>query len=490
VGPAILVRAALILLIFAGAIVTPTDADLWGHLAFGRDIVASAQPVQRDAYSFTTDRPWINHEWLAEVIFFEAYRAGGSVGLIILKLAIISALLICVWRYLRPLAAQDLGWLLIAATFVGTFWRTHNIRPQLFSVLLFALLLLCMRAADAGRRARLLFVPPLMALWVNMHGGWILGLAVYGIWAVARLTDRRESPWNRAFPLLIGVFAGAATILNPWGLELWTFLGETVRPARADIEEWSPITQYPLVLGIPWGLTLASAGLALWRGGPPRRLDYIGIVGLLSVLAFLVGRLDAFFTLAVVILLAPQFARLWKEDKPRDSPRPQASLVAITMVGILALIVPVARFAAPYSRCLPISGAWAPDAEAARFISENKLSGRMMTWFDWGQYVIWHFGPGLQVSMDGRRETVYSDAAIHAHRAFYSGDASAMPYLSQLRPDWIWLPVHLPVTKQLESAGWTRIFDGAISTIWSPSARGFQRSEPFGRSESRCFPGP
>ena len=93
-GPAALVRIALLLLIFGAAIVTPADADLWGHLAFGRDIVSSSQPIQTDRYSFTADQPWINHEWLSEVLFFAVYRIAGAPGLIAFKLSIIAAVLI------------------------------------------------------------------------------------------------------------------------------------------------------------------------------------------------------------------------------------------------------------------------------------------------------------------------------------------------------------------------------------------------------------
>ena len=78
VGPSFLVGAGLVLLLFTASVGTPADADLWGHLTFGRDIVASGHAVQVDRYSFTSDVPWVNHEWLAEVVFFEAYRLAGS----------------------------------------------------------------------------------------------------------------------------------------------------------------------------------------------------------------------------------------------------------------------------------------------------------------------------------------------------------------------------------------------------------------------------
>src|SRR5687767_7017157 len=131
----------LALLLFGAAIGTPADADLWGHLTFGRDIVTEGTIVQPDLYSFTADRPWVNHEWLAEVVFFSIYRFAGSAGLIAWKTAMIAALCGLVWwRLRRAGAGWDVALLLIGLVFVGTYWRMHSVRPQVFSVLFFAVL--------------------------------------------------------------------------------------------------------------------------------------------------------------------------------------------------------------------------------------------------------------------------------------------------------------------------------------------------------------
>src|SRR5215471_16427753 len=72
--------------------ITRADPDLWGHLRFGRDIVDRGWVVHSsDPYSFTSDRPWINHEWLAEAFMWTSYRLGGVAGLVAVK-----ALIACV----------------------------------------------------------------------------------------------------------------------------------------------------------------------------------------------------------------------------------------------------------------------------------------------------------------------------------------------------------------------------------------------------------
>ena len=68
---------------------TRADVDLWGHLRFGLDIVQSRSLDIADRYSFTSDRPWVNHEWLSEIAIALAWQTAGATGLIVLKLACI-----------------------------------------------------------------------------------------------------------------------------------------------------------------------------------------------------------------------------------------------------------------------------------------------------------------------------------------------------------------------------------------------------------------
>src|SRR4029434_523005 len=80
---------------FLALMVTTTlaDADLWGHLRFGLDILAAKSLHTTDPHSFTSDRAWINHEWLSEVLTAVAYRSFGTLGLGLLKAAMIAIVL-------------------------------------------------------------------------------------------------------------------------------------------------------------------------------------------------------------------------------------------------------------------------------------------------------------------------------------------------------------------------------------------------------------
>ncbi len=67
------------------------------------------------------------------------------------------------------------------------------------------------------------------------------------------------------------------------------------------------------------------------------------------------------------------------------------------------------------------------------------MHGRLVVPFDWGEYAIWHFGPRLKVSTDGRRETVYSEARIKEQFALAQGEPEGMAFLASAKPEYAWL---------------------------------------------------
>ena len=73
---------------------TTGDPDLWGHVRFGQDMFAHGAVRLPDTYSFTADRVWINHEWLAEMLMAAAFDWFGAAGLNLLRIATVAGVLI------------------------------------------------------------------------------------------------------------------------------------------------------------------------------------------------------------------------------------------------------------------------------------------------------------------------------------------------------------------------------------------------------------
>src|SRR5262245_8181556 len=118
---------------------TVADRYLWGHTRFGLDILATHTLPRDDPYSFTQDVPWINHEWLSELVMGGAYRAAGPLGLVVLKAALVAAffaLMATAYVGASPLVAGSALFLVAW----GTAYVTSTLRPQLWTLIGVALI--------------------------------------------------------------------------------------------------------------------------------------------------------------------------------------------------------------------------------------------------------------------------------------------------------------------------------------------------------------
>ncbi|HJZ73448.1 MAG TPA: hypothetical protein VKE51_17015 [Vicinamibacterales bacterium] len=467
---------------------TAPDADLWGHLTFGRDIVRTGWVHTGDPYSFASDRLWINHEWLAEVVMWSAYSRGGVAGLVALKL-----LLACVagiafletWRrHALPPVWRD-GMLFVTA--FGTWPLVSTMRPQAFSIACFAVLLLTLDRIRIGRTRWLFGLPIVFAVWVNVHGGWIVGAGVLAVFVACSWCDPAWTPRDRRLLLAAACASAAATLCNPYGLSMLGFLAETVRPARADITEWQPVTRVPVIGLVLWLAPTAVALHAVWRRGRAVALWPLLTVALLAVGSFRVIRLVGFYALAVGFLIAPLTAPDAADDVVRRV-RPVSGWTwlrtAATCVALVAIAV------GTFGRTLAMDADWLPEREAAVFVKTHDLSGRLLTWFNYGEYAIWHFSPALRVSMDGRRETVYSEEVRDRHWRIYNNQPEAVEEVARLDPDYVWLPASFPVVSRLEAAGWRPIFEGPRSVVLSRRTPRAISSAVSLATLDRVFPGP
>ena len=475
------------------------DVDLWGHVRFGGDIVHARAIPALDPYSFTADRAWINHEWLSEVAMYGAYAAAGPTGLTLLRLGLIAVMLSLVgWVSVRDgnPPARTLTYMAFAALL--TYPRTEHIRPQLFSIVLFSALLVLIREYDRHPTVAPVLVAPLMAVWVNVHGGWLVGMGVFGLWAAAVALQPSSSWSTRRYLAWAMIAAITSTLLNPYGVRMWLFLWHTVGVRRADITEWLPVLRVEPGVAAMWFTTAAAALSALYTGASrakwvPHPVPTL-LVAALGLLSFRVSRLDAFFCLVVFMLMAPRLGRA-SQSAPKPTtffgtPFGDASLAAVAVLCAVVLkwhAITVINLS---------SANWLPEQNVVRYLRAHQVRGNMLTYFDWGEYAIWHLAPDVKVSMDGRRETVYSDRPIEGHLAVYQGRPGALEYIRRVHPDYVWLPKSLPVVSELQSTGeWTTTFEGPTSAVlarrslrespgWEAPASGSERAD------DRVFPGP
>jgi hypothetical protein len=479
--------------LFAWLSHTRTDPDLWGHVRFGHDIVSTRSLPAADSYSFLADRPWINHEWLAESVMYVAYAAGGPPGLVALKVlllaGVLGAVFLALGRQSVTGASRDL---LLAVVVLGTFGQINHMRPQVFSLIAFSWLLALLSTVDS-RRARLILIPALFAAWVNLHGGWIVGGAALALWTLVTLGSAAPRA-EKATLVGCGVLSLLATLLNPYGVNMWLFLWNTVGFGRAEISEWQPVFRLGPPVLIVWSVLalLAVAGAVRAIARSEAAVRRVAIVLFLGLASFQVSRLRAFFAIAVVVLLGRELvAVLDRFRRPREAAAPSPGRAAATAAIAIAcvLIAGGGTVVARNVGCVRMDSPGLPEKEVRDFVIAQQLRGRLAVWFDWGEYAIWHFSPALSVSVDGRRETVYSDDLVRRHLMFYFVPSTRHEFLDEVRPDYIWVPSDLPVVASLRSDGWKPLFAGGRSVLLGRTGEERTAFPPM-PAATRCFPGP
>ena len=221
------------------------DADIGWHIRNGEQILATHSLPRTDPFSSTMQgQPWFAWEWLYDIVLGMLHRVCGLNGVVWLCALLVAAIFVLLlWQLLQGgtglLLAIVLMLLAEAAAAIHLYARPHIV-SWLFSLLWF----IALNRWELNEQERpagwiLWFFPASMLLWVNLHGGWIFGMALLGIYTVAALVEslraqdalaaRRASQRARAMASAFAVSA-VATLVNPYGWRLhahiYRYLGD------------------------------------------------------------------------------------------------------------------------------------------------------------------------------------------------------------------------------------------------------------------------
>jgi hypothetical protein len=415
---------------------TVADPDLWGHIKFGETIWKAGHVAMPDPFSYlTAGRLWLDHEWLSEVVFYLIFTVAGPAGLIAVKAVLGLGLMGVLYRHLcqQRLSVLRAAFLVLVA--VHFFLMSLvTVRTLIFSYPLFLFALLLIQRMARGRPRWIWIAPPLFALWANLHPAFLAGLGIIAIWATVetctRLADRRSGPVGRPALrdiILLPIACGVATLLNPFGLNLWSFLLETAFGSRPDITEWQP-----LVLITSFGLAYAAlVALALWsliHSRRPRPASLMAVLVITTLLPLVAIRHTPLAALAIMVIAGEHIGDAWdrwvssrsasrSRNRLAEAWFPAAALVAALLLVTSAL----PRFSC--IRITPAIGGSYP-ARAVKLIKESGVAGNLAIDFDWGEYALYNLSPAVKVSMDGRRETAYSRRIYLENLAFRFGQGN------------------------------------------------------------------
>jgi hypothetical protein len=393
------------------------DPDMWWHLKTGEVIWTTHKIPTTDLFSYTTHHhAWVPHEWLSQVTIYGAYHLCGYTGLMVWFCCLASMLLIAGYA-LCSLYSGNAKVAFLGAILVW-FFSTMGlaIRPQLIGYLLLILELILVHLGRTRSPRWFYGLPVLLAVWVNCHASFFLGLLVLGVFLGCSFFDfekgslaaERWSGERRKALVIASVLSAAAVFLNPVGVRqvlypLNTLFGQHLVVSK--IEEWEP-----LLLSDPRGIALLGilACIGLWVMAQRSEKLYLHEIVLLAMGTWM-GLSHRRLVFAFGILAAPVVSRLlrtsWEGyEADKDKPLPNAIFLALAL-AVLVLVFPGrANLAQQVEAGNP--------AKAVAYIKEHSLSGNMMNTFTDGGYLIWAL-PEHPVFIDGRAD-VYEWTGVMA----------------------------------------------------------------------------
>lgn len=435
------------------------DGDTYWHLAAGQWMLDHASVPHVDPFSTTMPgAPWVAHEWLSEVLLTLAFNAGGWGGLQLLCGLALALTLLMVAAYLERWLDQPAA--LVCAVIAATgILPSLLARPHLLALAPLAAWCIGLLRAREQQRAPSWWLLPLMTVWANLHGSFVLGLTLagaLGLEAVLTASASRAATLRR-WSIFLTASAGAA-LLTPHG---WLGLLFPFQLMRMDlivnIEEWQPpnfrVIQ-PLTLAI---MTLLYTALSRPLRLPPVR---VFIVLALLHMALKHGRHQMVACMVGALVLAAPVGQALG-CSPASRGWPAATLRWGAAALGLALLAMGIRLANPLVRS---DDKTTPEA-ALRHVPASLLSQPVFNSYEFGGYLIYrHVRPFI----DGRAD-MYGSAFVADYMAPFAPNRPAFERIVQ-RYGVRWALIAAdssPMLYLLDTLpGWRRQYGDATAVVY------------------------
>ncbi len=486
------------------------DGDTGWHVRTGQWILAHHQVPRVDMFSYTMPgKPWFAWEWLWDVAFAVIYSHGGLGSVVLVSMVVICLTFALLYRLLlrkcgNPLVAIAVTCLAAAGTTIH--WLA---RPHLFSMLFMVVFLDVLDRAYEGRKALLWVLPPLMAVWTNIHGGFFVGIVLVGAYAGGELVgavigESRHERVASARASLPYIYASlgclAATLINPYTYHLHVhlvkFLGDSFY--LNNISEYLPTSfrdGAAVYLELQLALGLFSA---VWWAARRRYVEGVLILGWAHLSLMVVRNAPLYMVIAapVVVLPVTEWLRAlsrapvasWirripaaiestaAEMYPMELPW-RTHLVPVVVVVLIAVAIQAAPAGNKFLHARYDPKKY-PEA-ALSYLSQPGL--RIFTHDEWGDYLIYNLSPkGVKVFVDGRLDmygSKFDEAYIDVLQVKYKWQST----LDKYGVNTVLMPVDEALTGALkESSRWRVVYDDTRAII-------FRRVESGTASADKVF---
>ena len=445
------------------------DADIWFHLRNAGELLKRHSFLHSDLYTFTAfGTPLVNYEWLSELPYYVAYQTWGLCGL----LAVYLALLLLVFAGVYYLALRRGANCAEAAlvTMAGGAIGFYSFGPRMLHfgwLCLVALLLLLDRFERTGKGLWLL--PPLFALWINLHGSWPVGFIILVIYIVCgmiegqwgNVTAQAWTPAQLHKLLLASAVSAIALLANPYGYKLvWYPFHIYQRYKQSaildNVLEWKSVDFHT-----GWGkmalLMIVAILAATWftRERWSLRDVFLVLFALATSLTHL--RFLLFAAILLVPILAPRLRLFDPYDPRKDKPYLNLAMTLV-IAGMIAWSYPTsAQLQESIDTQFPLG--------ALRFMQQQHIEGRLFHYYDFGGYIEWNT-PAIKTFADGRADIFVYTGVLDDYLKINQIDRP-LELLDQYQIGYVLFPVDKHLTYVLDhSAGWRSIYEDKVVKLF------------------------
>ena len=423
------------------------DPDYYWHIKTGEYIFGHHLLPRQDIFSFTMPgHPWVLHEWLFQVLLFLVFASFGTIGIKSFSVALTLSALYLSYRISRELSSVRITtvvMLLLVPLLIAPFLSP---RPQLFSYLFFSYYLYGLLSFKYFHKVQYLYTFPLvMILWVNLHGGYIVGIALLFFFALTEFLSNFLIPENikkkrtaLLLPFGIALLSLAASSLNPDFIDHWKYPFQvmSMEAAKNFISEWQSPGFHDWFGKLYLLFVFAFFVANIYRKNRPDLTELLIPLFFITE-GFIAARHMPFAVLSTIPFLAAAlnnrmaitFCNPFENYSLKRFVSTSKSAPTKDLGNIEYLLNWLILLLASFTILLaaPSIKAWTAEkinknipVAAVDFVVDKKIQGRFFNTYGFGGYLIYRLYPEQKVFIDGRAD-MYGDDFMKKYKTIDRG---------------------------------------------------------------------
>lgn len=454
------------------------DGDTGYHIKAGEYILENVLVPRHDIFSYHSPPPqWTAHEWLSEVIMAVIHNLSGLTGIVLFFSFLIAFSYYLLFKILKNYNVNILFTIVILLLVIASSQIHWLARPHIFSMLLFILWYYILDEFQYKDINHLSFMPFLMVLWVNLHGGFISGFLLLGIYLMGNLVSfivhKKEESKSKVINFIIIIFLCLiSSCINPYFYEILLFPFKLIsnRFIMDNVNEFlSPNFHEPMFFTLLLFLLITALALSKKR---LNTIEFILVI-FFTYMSLYSIRYVPLFSIIVSPIISKHLQNIFDESSDRikkflDVRAERISKIDSSAKGYLfpsivvcAVIIVFIRGGLSFEfdkKSKPI--------DAVNFIKREWISGNMFNNDEFGDYIIYAAWPQYKVFFDGRSD-MYGTEKMKEYFKIARIEPGIDDVLEKYKIDWIFYNSGSSLSQYLlQRQDWRLIYSDRVADIF------------------------